>query len=491
MANTNKVSQSVKSLTPDFIEQDYPLFNKFIEYYYRSQEKTGLGQNIVNNFLQYLDIDKLDVGILDGATKIVEPITATDDKIIVESVDDFLEKNGSLLIGDEVVYYERTTASPNIALSPGISYEQVQLKWTGLASPLALFDGSRQRFPLTSQDNPIAPPSAQHLIVKVYGELQVPLLDFTVDGTDIVFTEPPRAKLDADDTSSTTITYMSGFIESPIVQIDNISNSFGDDKRQFTITRNNERYEPVIDEYVYAIYDNQLLIPKEEFYIDHDQFIFKNPPLNGRYLELFAVEAPIPSFGADAVGYARIDDAGQLTNISTSVNGNNYRYEYPPKVSINSLTGSGASATALVNGVKEVKLLDGGKGYSDTNPPTVIVQDPTKPGAKTSEIKATVTNGQVSGLEIVNSGSGYTFTPRLTFKQPGGAKIGTPTIIGGSISGTIEVLEKGFGYTTVPEIYVDEPTGEDGIKASLQAVMVDGQVESINILNSGQVDFTV
>ena len=486
MANTNKVSQSVKSLTPDFIEQDYPLFNKFIEYYYRSQEKTGLGQNIVNNFLQYLDIDKLDVGILDGATKIVEPITATDDKIIVESVDDFLEKNGSLLIGDEVVYYERTTASPNIALSPGISYEQVQLKWTGLASPLALFDGSRQRFPLTSQDNPIAPPSAQHLIVKVYGELQVPLLDFTVDGTDIVFTEPPRAKLDADDTSSTTITYMSGFIESPIVQIDNISNSFGDDKRQFTITRNNERYEPVIDEYVYAIYDNQLLIPKEEFYIDHDQFIFKNPPLNGRYLELFAVEAPIPSFGADAVGYARIDDAGQLTNISTSVNGNNYRYEYPPKVSINSLTGSGASATALVNGVKEVKLLDGGKGYSDTNPPTVIVQDPTKPGAKTSEIKATVTNGQVSGLEIVNSGSGYTFTPRLTFKQPGGAKIGTPTIIGGSISGTIEVLEKGFGYTTVPEIYVDEPTGEDGIKASLQAVMVDGQVESINILNSGQ-----
>ena len=84
MSNTNKVSQSVKSLTPDFIEQDYPLFNKFIEYYYRSQEKTGLGQNIVNNFLQYLDIDKLDVGILDGATKIVESINETDDKIIVE-----------------------------------------------------------------------------------------------------------------------------------------------------------------------------------------------------------------------------------------------------------------------------------------------------------------------------------------------------------------------------------------------------------------------
>ena len=250
--NTNKVSQSVASLTPAFIEQDYPLFNKFIEYYYRSQEKTGLGQNIVNDFLQYLDIDKLDVSILDGATKVVEPITATDSVIVVESVDAFLETNGSLLVGDEVVYYEKTTPSPNIALSPGISYEQVQLKWTGLASPLQDFDGSKQRFPLTSQDNPIAAPSAQHLIVKVYGEIQVPILDFTVDGTDLVFTSPPRAKLDADDPTSTSITYLSGFIENNIAQIDNISNSFGDSKRQFTITKGGARYEPVIDEYIYA-----------------------------------------------------------------------------------------------------------------------------------------------------------------------------------------------------------------------------------------------
>ena len=74
--NINKVSQSVTQQTPDFIANDYPLFNKFIEYYYRSQEKTGLGQNILNDFLGYLDIDKLNVDILDGATKIVEDITA-------------------------------------------------------------------------------------------------------------------------------------------------------------------------------------------------------------------------------------------------------------------------------------------------------------------------------------------------------------------------------------------------------------------------------
>ena len=82
----NKVSNVSSYQTPDFIESEYPLFNRFIEYYYKSQEKTGLGQNILNNFLQYLDIDKLDIGILDGATKIVETLAIDADNITVESV---------------------------------------------------------------------------------------------------------------------------------------------------------------------------------------------------------------------------------------------------------------------------------------------------------------------------------------------------------------------------------------------------------------------
>ena len=44
-------------------------------------------------------------------------ITETSETIVVESVDQFLDSNGSILIGDEVVYYESTTSSPNIALS--------------------------------------------------------------------------------------------------------------------------------------------------------------------------------------------------------------------------------------------------------------------------------------------------------------------------------------------------------------------------------------
>ena len=81
-----------------------------------------------------------------GSTRVVEPITAESNEIVVESVDSFLDTNGSILIGDEVIYYENTSKSPNIALSPGIAYDQVKLKWTGLAQIIDLFDGTTVRF---------------------------------------------------------------------------------------------------------------------------------------------------------------------------------------------------------------------------------------------------------------------------------------------------------------------------------------------------------
>jgi len=484
--NINKVSQSIVQQTPDFFEQDYPLFNRFLEYYYQSQEKTGAGQNIINNFLSYLDIDKLDIDILDGRTKIVEAITATSDKIVVESVESFIENNGSVLIGDEVIYYENVTSAPNIAFSPGISYEQVKLKWTNLQSPVNNFDGVATSFNLVSQDNPIAPPSPQHLIVSLYGEILIPGVDYTVSGTQISYTTAPRTKLPADDVSATYITYLNGFVENSILALDNLSNGFGEGKTSFKLTRNGEKYEPTVDEYIIAVYDNRLLSPRVDFFIDGDNFIFEVAPINGRFLSLYSIEAPIPSFGNNAKAYARVNDSGELTSIKVEEGGSQYRFEYPPQISINSENGSGGSARALVNGIKSVSLLSGGKGYSSTNPPVVQVETPTKSGSIAATMTATVTDGAVSSLELTSSGSGYTFTPRVTFKQPGGATLGTPTLTNGSITGTIPVTNTGFGYTTAPVVYVDEPTGTNPIKASLVANISGGQVTSITIVNAGQ-----
>ena len=487
----NKVSQSVANQTPQFVDDYSPLFNKFIEYYYKSQEKTGYGQNILNEFLNYLDIDKLDIGILGGETKLVDAASATDKTIFVENVDSFLEENGSILIDDEILYYEKAVQSPSIGLSPGISYEQVKLKWVALSNPIELFDGQTIRFRLLQQEAPISPPSSQHLIVKLYDRYLIPNVDFTVDGSDIVFTSAPRTRLTADSTESTQIIYLSGFIENTIYTIDSISSSFGEGKKTFQVFRDNDEYFPIVDEYVIAIYDGNILTPKTDYTFDGSSITFNFVPVTGRRLEMFSIEAPIPSFGADAVGYSRVDNNGLLTSIEISEGGSNYRFEYPPKVSIkNNGQGSGGAAKPLINGIKNVTLLKGGAGYSDTNPPTVKVEDPTKAGSVAAEIKATVVNGSVTGLETVSSGSGYTFTPRVTFVQPGGAELGEAPMVygvnGGSLDGPPPIIDGGQGFTTAPEVYVDEPSGDNPIKASLRANIENGVITSITVLNAGQ-----
>ena len=486
MTTSSKVSQAIARQTPQFISDGYPLFDKFLEYYYKSQEKTGFGQNILNNFLQYLDIDKLDVSILGGATKVVEAADLDDTDIIVENVDNFLDNNGSVMIGDEIIFYEKAVASPSIALSPGISYEQVKLKWITLANIIQSFDGNTKRFALTSQDAPVAPPSAQHLIVKVYGEVQVPGVDYTIDGTNVVFSVAPRTRLASDDTTATSITYLNGFIENSIVALDNISSSFGDGKKTFQTTVANLAYSPIVDEYVLAIYDNRLLVPKSDFTFDGTYITLGFTPIAGRRLDLFSIEAPIPDFGTAAVGFARVDALGNLSSVEVNNSGKNYRFEYPPKVTIKSEVGSDASVKPLINGVKSVSLLTGGAGYSTTNPPVVQIQTPTKEGSTAATVTATVTDGAVTGLAVTSSGSGYTFTPRLTFVQPGGATLGTPTITSGSFAAAPTITAQGFGYTTPPAIYVDEPTGTNPIKASFQTVLTNGKVTSITVLNAGQ-----
>ena len=119
--------------------------------------------------------------------------------------------------------------------------------------------------------------------------------------------------------------------------------------------------------------------------------------------------------------------------------------------------------------MKTITLLEGGRGYSTTNPPVVQVQSPTKTGSSQATITATVTGGAVTELNITNSGSGYTFTPRITFVQPGGAKLGAPVITEWSSYLQYPVTDGGFGYTTAPTVYIDDPTGANAIKAALRA----------------------
>ena len=173
-----------------------------------------------------------------------------------------------------------------ISLLVLVLHSQVKLKWTDLAPIVDQFDGTTRSFQLVSQDNPIAPPSLNHLIVRNYGEVLIPSVDYTLEGNMITFTEAPRARLASDDVSTTTITYMNGFIENQIVTLDNLAPSFGDGKTIFTLTKDGQSYEPVVDEYVIVVYDDRLHEPKIDYFLDGNKIIFKTAPIVGRSISI-------------------------------------------------------------------------------------------------------------------------------------------------------------------------------------------------------------
>ena len=494
MSHSNKVSQNILNQLPDFIKADYPAFEKFLEYYYKSQEKTGQPQNIINEFQNYLNIDEYDFSLIRSDSQLLEPVSATDDVITVESVDNFLDKNGSILLNDEIIYYEEANKSPEISLTEGISYEEYREKWVELQSPYMTFNGVQRTFPILSQDNPIAPPSNDHLIIRLFGKYQIPGVDYVVQGTSVVFTDPPRSPNPSDSIEETAIFYLKGFLQDPIEAVDNINTLFNSSRTEFPLEVDDVNYNPVLQVYLNVIINDELLVPFKDFSVINRNGAYflklKNAPPAQARAYIGSVEAPISSFGTGAAAIAQVSNDGSLSGIKVKSGGSNYRLQYPPAVEVVTTTGGGgASAYSLVNGIKSLSLLGRGAGYSDLNPPIVNIESPTAAGGVPATAKAVVTNGQVTSLELLNSGSNYTFTPRVTFLDPGGCVLTTPTIdVNGSIvPDSITVESAGKGYTVPPTIYVDAPTGADPLQAEIVAqIGDDGTVTGFTVTNRGR-----
>jgi hypothetical protein len=70
--------------------------------------------------------------------------------------------------------------------------------------------------------------------------------------------------------------------------------------------------------------------------------------------------------------------------------------------------------------VNTVEVINGGSGYSDTNPPTVIIDDPTGPSGITAEASANVVNGKIVSIDVISTGSQYSISPNITFTNTSG-----------------------------------------------------------------------
>ena len=484
------VSDRVENQLPEFIRHEDRQLVNFLFEYYKSQEKTGRPYDILNNLLRYLDLDNYTSEQLASATLLLKDIGVYDNKIEIESIDGFQEQNGSIMIDNEVIYYESVTRGPDVIITPGISYPQFNKKKQQLENPFNLFDGTETTFPLSFLGTPVAPPSAEHLLVIAYNDMKVPNVDYFVEGFNIRFNEPPRDQVGSDDSEFTKLTYLVGYSDQTIKTADAIPYQEWQGTKYYPLRINTQSYTPTSAIGLIINKNGRLQVPYEDFTVFEDKVVFKNEIGAADAIHIRSVEYNAPSYGSGASAIAKVADDGTIESLIPKVGGSKYRLDFAPKVTITSKTGTGSTARSLIGGIKDINLIDGGQGYTSYNPPIPVVVGPSDSNGTPAQLSLTVNDetGMVDTLTITNSGSGYNFIPAISFKNPGGATINDPTIDSeGRVNiGTITVNTMGSGYTNPPMVYIDEaPDG--GINAqAISKINQDGQVYEIQVTNRGR-----
>ena len=117
----NKISFLVDQQLPDFINEEYELFGKFIQKYYEQLEISGQPVDVVTNLLTYRDIDFYEQNILKQSTTVVGLVSNTDTSITVDDASSFPEYGGYIKIDDEILFYKSRTDTQLNEVSRGIS----------------------------------------------------------------------------------------------------------------------------------------------------------------------------------------------------------------------------------------------------------------------------------------------------------------------------------------------------------------------------------
>ena len=95
-----KVSQRLQDQIPAFIKDEDQSFVDLLVQYYKSQEKSGKPYDILNNILSYTDIssNEYDPNFISSSSVTLDRVGAADNNITVETVDNFLEKDGTITV---------------------------------------------------------------------------------------------------------------------------------------------------------------------------------------------------------------------------------------------------------------------------------------------------------------------------------------------------------------------------------------------------------
>ena len=117
----NKISYLIEAQLPNFINEEYELFTKFIEKYYEQLELQGQPLDIIHNIQSYRDIDFYEKNILKQSTRLIGAIDVNANIIVVDDARSFPKNGGYIKIDDEICFYASRTETEFIEVSRGVS----------------------------------------------------------------------------------------------------------------------------------------------------------------------------------------------------------------------------------------------------------------------------------------------------------------------------------------------------------------------------------
>ena len=177
---------------------------------------------------------------------------------------------------------------------------------------------------------------------------------------------------------------------------------------------------------------------------------------------------------------AKADESIQTIKLTGIVNIANGGQQYPSnQVATISAPQTGTQPTialTLSNGVITNAVLSNyaNSVYNINNPPILTLTQ--------------TTTTSVKSIEIVNSGSGYTQAPTLTFSYPSTARqaVITGTINTSGVLTSLTIQDGGLGYTTAPTIIVEgSPYGQDDVLANVTLIVTAGVITGYTIVSGG------
>jgi hypothetical protein len=151
-----------------------------------------------------------------------------------------------------------------------------------------------------------------------------------------------------------------------------------------------------------------------------------------------------------------------------------------PLISFAGGGGTGAAAAATLS-VASVSIPAGGGGSGYTSAPTVTFSAP--PQGITASGTANISGGGVTGINLLNAGSGYASPPVVAFSGGGGTgAAGTAYISGGAVT-SVAITNPGAGYTSAPTVtFAPAPSG---ITATGTVSVSGGAVNGVTVLTPG------